>query len=318
MGIPLAASTQWEVTEREADKIYPVFDELTRQAAQGDVMHNDDTTMKILEVMAENNTASPTPLRTGVFTTGILSIREGRKIAIFRTGRRHAGENLAALLDKRQHGLGPPIQMCDALSRNTSEEFETLLANCLVHGRRNFVDVADNFPEECHDVLETLGQVYHYEAISVKEGMTPKQRLHFHQQNSGPLMAGLYGRLQQRLDEKKVEPNSGLGKAIKYMLNHWPELTLFLRTEKAPLDNNICERALKMAILHRKNSLFYKTEHGAYIGDLFMSLIHTCVLGKINPFEYLTTLQKHSADLFAQPHRWLPLNYKENFGPAAC
>jgi len=71
--------------------------------------------------------------------------------------------------------------------------------------------------------------------------------------------------------------------------------------EKAPLDNNICERALKMAILHRKNSLFYKTEHGAYIGDLFMSLIHTSALAKINPFEYLTSLQQNTSDLFANP-----------------
>lgn len=318
MGIPLAASTQWEVTEKTADKIYPVFNELIRLAAQGDIVHNDDTTMKILEVIAENNTTVPQPSRTGVFTTGILSIGDGRKIAIFFTGRRHAGENLTALLARRQTGLDPPIQMCDALSRNTSAEFQTLLANCLTHGRRNFVDVADNFPQECRYVLETLGQVYRYDAISVKEGMTPKQRMHFHQMNSGPLMEELYSWLERQLEEKMVEPNSSLGKAIKYMLNHWPELTLFLRIEKAPIDNNICERALKMAILHRKNSLFYKTEHGAYIGDLFMSLIHTCFLGKINPFEYLTTLQKHSADLFAQPHRWLPWNYKENFQPTDC
>jgi hypothetical protein len=59
----------------------------------------------------------------------------------------------------------------------------------------------------------------------------------------------------------------------------------------APLDNNLCEQLLKKSILHRKNSLFYKTEHGAFIGDLFMSLIHTCNLQHINAFEYLTTLQ---------------------------
>ena len=133
-----------------------------------------------------------------------------------------------------------------------------------------------------------------------------------------PLMDDLHCWLRKQLDDKKVEPNSSLGKAINYMLNHWQPLTLFLRVEKAPLDNNICEYALKMAIMHRKNSLFYKTEHGAYIGDLFMSLIHTCALAKINPFEYLTALQKNSSALFANPNRWLPWNYKENFAPSAC
>ncbi len=75
-----------------------------------------------------------------------------------------------------------------------------------------------------------------------------------------------------------MEPNSGLGKAISYMLRQWPALTLFLREPGAPLDNNLCERALKKAILHRKNSLFYKTLNGAEVGDLYMSLIHTCEL----------------------------------------
>ena len=73
-----------------------------------------------------------------------------------------------------------------------------------------------------------------------------------------------------------------------------------------------------MAISHRKNSLFYKTEHGAYIGDLFMSLIHTCFLGKVNPFEYLIALQKNKVNLFANPQRWLPWNFQENFSPAVC
>ncbi|NOR24055.1 MAG: transposase, partial [Desulforhopalus sp.] len=182
----------------------------------------------------------------------------------------------------------------------------------------NFVEIAGDFPGECKYVIETLGKVYHNDAITSDETMTPVQRLHFHQANSGPLMEKLHLWLGKQFDDKKVEPNSSLGKAITYMLNHWDELTLFLRVEKAPLDNNICERAIKMAILHRKNSLFYKTEHGAYIGDLFMSLIHTCALSKINPFDYLTALQKNSSALFKNPQQWLPWNYQENYKPSAC
>jgi len=93
---------------------------------------------------------------------------------------------------------------------------------------------------------------------------------------------------EAQLNERKVEPNSGLGKAIGYMLRHWQALTLFLREPGAPLDNNLVERALKKAILHRKNSLFYKTLNGADVGDLYMTLIHTCELNDVIPFEYLT------------------------------
>jgi hypothetical protein len=293
------------------DRIQPVYSELIKQGAQGDVIHNDDTTMKIQELLAENQANIGTSSRTGIFTTGILSIKDDRQIALFFSGRKHAGENIAQLLAQRKKGLGPPIQMCDALSSNFSGEFETLLANCLVHARRNFVNVENDFPEECLYVLQTLGKVYHNDTISSEKDMTPKQRLHFHQANSEPLMKNLYNWLNKQFDDKKVEPNSSLGKAINYMLNHWQELILFLTVEKAPLDNNACERAIKMAILHRKNSLFYKTEHGAYIGDMFMSLIHTCALSKINPYLYLTALQKNSSALFKNPHLWLPWNYHE-------
>ena len=306
VGIPLPASTQWEIVEQVADRIYPVFEQLKRQAAQGDVIYNDDTTIKILSLMKENEKAE----RKGMFTTGILSTANDRKIVLFFTGRKHSGENMADILKKRQPNSRPPIQMCDALSRNTPKAFKTVLANCLAHGRRRFVDVAWNFPQECRYVLETFSKVYKNEKIAKTQHMSPVKRLNFHKSKSKPLMDDLKKWLEQQFEQKKVEPNSGLGEAITYMLKHWKPLTLFLRIPNAPLDNNICERALKKAILHRKNALFYKTEHGAFIGDLFMSLIHTCNLAGINPFDYITALVKHSSVLFKHPEKWLPWNYK--------
>jgi hypothetical protein len=307
-GVPLPTSTQWEIVEKVAERIYPVYPQLNWLAAQGDVIHNDDTIMKVLALMQQNDQQDQSE-RKGIFTTGILSIVNNQKIALFFTGRKHAGENLADLLQQRQSDRSPPIQMCDALSRNTSDAFKTILANCLAHGRRKFVEVALNFPEQCRHVIETLAEVYKNDEIAKDQNMTADQRLYFHQSKSGPLMEDLKTWLNDQLDQKKVEPNSGLGQAISYMLNHWKPLTLFLRVPKAPLDNNICERALKKAILHRKNALFYKTENGARVGDLFMSLIYTCNLADVNPFDYLIALQKNSADLAEHPEKWLPWNY---------
>jgi len=320
LGIPLPASTQWEIVEQVADRIYPVYEELKRQAAQGDVIYNDDTTMKILALMQQDNNIDDQdqPERKGMFTTGILSTINDQKIALFFTGRKHAGENMADLLEQRESDRSPPIQMCDALSRNAPKEFKTLLANCLAHGRRRFVDVAWNFPEQCRYVLETLKEVYKNDKTAKEQNMTAEERLRFHQSNSGPFMEDLEIWLNEQIDQNKVEPNSSLGQAISYMLNHWEALTLFLRVPNAPLDNNICERALKKAILHRKNALFYKTEHGAYIGDLFMSLIHTSNLSDVNPFDYLTVLQKHSSDLFKHPQKWLPRDYKASASSENC
>jgi len=315
LGVPLPSSTQWEIVESVADKIHPVYPALMHHAAGGEVVYNDDTVMKILELMKQSD--EDRGGRKGMYTSGILSTVGDRKMAVFMTGGRHAGENLADILQKRSAALPPPVQMCDALSRNLPENFKTILANCMAHARRRFVDVEVNFPQECTYVLETLEQVYINDAVTKQQNMTSDQRLQYHQQKSAPLMDKLNKWLSRQFDDKKVEPNSGLGQAISYMLKHWKQLTQFLRVPKAPLDNNLCERALKKAILHRKNSLFYKTEHGAYIGDLFMSLIHTCNLCKVNPFDYLKTLQQHSSELFRDPGKWMPWNYEKSISPAA-
>jgi len=312
-GIPLPATTQWEIVRDGAKQLAPAHEELIRQAAQGEVLYNDDTTMKILDLTAEERAKAAadnqTVGRTGVFTSGIVATREKQKIALFFTGVKHAGENLSDVLARREPELAPPVQMCDALSRNTSGDFETILSHCIAHARRQFVDVVNNFPAECRYVLETLGKVYKNDAATAQ--MTPEERLSFHQAESEPLMKELEAWLKEQIEEHKVEPNSGLGEAIGYMRKYWQELTLFLRVAGAPLDNNICERAIKKAILHRKNALFYRTLAGAHVGDVFMSLIHTAELNGANPFDYLVALQRHSKMVGEGPANWMPWNYTD-------
>ncbi len=315
MGIPLPAATQWEVVHRAAGLMAPAYEELIRQAAQGRVLHNDDTTMKILDLVAEQRRQveadEEADERTGVFTSGIVSMSDGRQIALFFTGRQHAGENLAQVLERRAAELDAPIQMCDALASNTAGVLDTIVANCLAHGRRQFVDVANNFPDECRFVLETLKAVYANDAAAREQKMSDEERLRFHQTESAPAMQKLQAWMHEQLDERKVEPNSGLGEAIGYMIDHWPKLTLFLERPGAPLDNNICERALKKAILHRKNSYFYKTQNGARVGDLFMSLVHTAELCGASPFDYMVALQRHHEEVARSASDWMPWNYQQ-------
>jgi len=314
LGIPLPAATQWDLVKDASEGLEPVFDAILDEAAQGEVVHNDDTPMKILELMAENQipeSAEAPSTRTGLFTSGVIAKRGEHLMALFFTGRNHAGENLQALLERRSKALPLPIHMCDALSRNLPKAFETLLANCLGHGRRRFVDVVESFPEDVRYVLETLAKVYKNDALTRQDTLSPEDRLSFHQQQSGPLMEELHEWFKRQFKEKNVEPNSSLGEAITYMLNHWQALTLFLREPGAPLDNNVCERALKKAILHRKNSLFYKTQNGARVGDIYMTLIHTAELAGANPFDYLCELQRHAGEVKANPRQWMPWNYRE-------
>jgi hypothetical protein len=249
--------------------------------------------------------------RTGVCTSGIVSRKDGRDIALFFTGKQHAGENLGDLLRRRAAELQTPIQMCDALSRNLPDELQVILTNCLAHSRRRFVEVVDNFPQECRYVIETLAEVYRHDATAKERRLSPEERRRFHQENSAPLMADLDRWLVDQIEGRKVEPNSGLGEAIEYAIDHWEKLTRFLHVPGAPLDNTIVERALKKSILRRKNSLFYKTQNGARVGDIFTSLIYTCQLAGVDSFHYLTEIQKHAAELAANPRDWMPWNYKD-------
>jgi transposase len=321
VGVPLPASTQWEIVASLATQLRPVHAELIRQAANGKVLYNDDTSMTVLSLLdpsppersamtgpVADDEVSPT--RTGIFTSGIVATtRDGHRVALFLTGRRHAGENLATVLAQRTAGLEPPILMCDALSRNVPKNFAVVLANCLCHGRRQVVDVAPNFPQESRYILEAFRDVYRVDAQARERGLTPEARLAFHQEQSRPRMAALHVWLDAQFTERRVEPNSGLGQAIRYLLRHWTPLTRFLEIAGAPLDSNLVERALKRAILHRKASLFYKTPNGAHVGDLFMAIIHTCELNRVEAFDYLTVLQQHLDALQAAPGAWLPWTY---------
>src|SRR5450432_3115707 len=210
LGIPLPAATQWELMEPAADSLEPILGEFIRQAAQGGVVHNDDTGMRVLKLVRKTDDG-----RTGTFTSGIVSIWREWRIALYFTGWKHAGENLADVLKQRVAELAAPIQMCDALSRNSPNlaDVKVLMANCLAHGRRQFVDVAANFPEECRYVLEKLGAIYGFDAEAKERGLTPEERLLFHQTNSAPLLDGLHAWLETQFAEHRTEPNSSLGKA---------------------------------------------------------------------------------------------------------
>jgi hypothetical protein len=307
LGVPLPSATQWKLAMEAAGILEPAFQQLITWAAQGDVIYQDDTTMKVLS--RPDLLMRGTKQRKGVYTSGLISKAGGHWVALFLTGMNHAGENLAEVLRRRKAELGKPIQMCDAASANTSGDLDTIVAHCLAHARRRFVDVAEDFPEECLHLLESLREVYRNDAET--KGMSPPERLRFHQERSGPVMERLRAWLQDQLDQKRVEPNSGLGSAIAYMLKHWERLTLFLREGKAPLDTNKVEASLKRAILHRKNSMFYKTLNGAHVGDVFMSLIHSAELNQVNPFEYLVALQRYHALVEENPEEWMPWNYAD-------
>ena len=311
VGMPLPDATQWELVEQVADSAYPIYEQFKQLGAQQPLVYQDDTVARVLSLIRENR-SDPPPERKGMYTTALLFEGE-HAICVYLTGRCHAGENLDAVLALRDPCLPPIHWMSDGLAANTPKQHkdQTLDISCLVHGRRQFVDIDDFFPNECARVIDTIAEVYKHEAHCKKHQLNPSQRLAYHQENSREVMEALKSWMDQQIEDKQVEPNSRLGGAFNYLLKRWEALTRFLTVPGAPLDNNAAERALKMILRYRKNSLFYKNEHGAYVGDVITSLIETCRLAGVNPLDYLAALMHNRSAVFADPSAWLPWNYRD-------
>jgi transposase len=305
-GVPLPESVQWERCEVMADAGLPVYLQLEKLGGNGELLYLDDTPVTILD-WEKMKKRLPEKERKGTQTSVIIVEGGGRKIALYLSGRKHAGENLQGLLAQRSAELGPPIQVSDALAVNGSGDQPTIWAKCLVHARRKFFDLREIFPVPVKFVLDAIGKVYEYEGQT--EGMTGEERLKHHQEQRGPVMEQLKEWMEKQLADHEVEPNSGLGEAIRYSLKHWSGLTQFLSIPGAPLDNNPAERGVKQFILFRKNSLFFKNERGAAVGNILTSLIETCRLNGVNPWDYLTYLRKNAAEVRKNPELCLPWNY---------
>jgi transposase len=324
LGVPVPDATQWDQIERVADSGYVVFTHLERLAAQGELIYQDDTRVRILSLIEENRQAQAhaeamgvvrSEDRTGMYTTALVVKVGERTICLYYCGRAHAGENLEALLTQRAADRGKPLVMSDALTSNEADEATLIRCHCLAHGRRKFSELEDVFPQECQVVIEALKQVFDHDEHARNEQLSPKARLVYHQAYSGPIMDALKQWLDTQMADRLVEPNSSLGKAMAYMRGHWETLTRFLQIEGAPLDNNLVERALKLFIRQRKNSLFYKTAYSAYIASVLTSLIATCIHAGVNALDYLVALQEHRAEVFANPVAWLPWTYQASLAP---
>jgi hypothetical protein len=318
VGVPVPDATQWDQVEVVGDCAHPVFRYLEKMAAQGEVIYQDDTPGRVLALIEENQKAAAQAqaqgdaeagARTGMQTTALIVQVGERRICLYYTGRKHAGENLVALLAHREPHREKPLVMSDALSSNKAEEAGLIRCHCLAHGRRKFSELEEDFPVESAVVVEALKAVYDHDEEAREEQLSAQERLVYHQTYSAPILTALKTWLEQQTEQRLVEPNSSLGQAIAYLLGHWETLTRFLTVPGAPLDNNVAERALKLCIRQRRNSLFYATEHSAYIASLLTSVIATCLQAGVNAVEYLVAVQEHRQEVFANPAAWLPWTY---------
>lgn len=196
--------------------------------------------------------------------------------------------------------------MTDASNQNNLrvEGVDIIHSKCLAHGRRKFYDIKDYYPNECGYFLEQIALIYSNEKKA--KGLNAAERLAYHKANSAVLINNIYNTIAHLFDTRSVEPNSALGKAMQYWLNHKDGLTTFLEVEDVAIDNNSSEQALKKIILQRKNSLFFKTKDSAEILNGMSSIVSTCQEQGINAFAYLNMIQEKASEVKKDPGKFLP------------
>lgn len=317
LNVALPDATQWDLIREVSDVLEPLLPALEKGAANGEVLYSDDTGVRILDVMKEVR-SDPNIKRKGTFTSAFYGEMGSFFVALYYSSRLHAGENLVRILRERNPELPRIIHMSDALAANSQEEVKDILekAFCLAHARRRFEELIFLYPKESRTFMTQVGKAYKNDKEAKDKGLSPQERLRYHQEHSGPVMERLH--LWLKNQSLIAEPNGILKKAILYSLTHWDGLTLFLRRAGAPLDNNVCEQLIKLPIRLRKNALFHRTERGAQIAGLMMSVIETCRLNQVNPVDYLTACQLYSSDVARDPQAWLPWAYQETLEAKAA
>ena len=318
LGIPVDPVTLWNQCEALANEVNPIFESLKKIAAEkGVLFYGDDTWARIINqpthIIKPNRKTGKDTVRSGVHTSGVTVQLEGsfgHHVVLYKTGINHVGEFLDELL-KFRTSTAPFIAMSDGLSSNkitvTSNYVETF---CNAHARRQLVELRNTFPEEVETILNFYATIYRHDAQTKENCLTPTQRMEFHRLKSLPVVTQLFEYIENLISGKKCEPNSALGKAIFYMLERKAGLTAFCHVENVPIDNNLQERKLKIAVLHRKNSLFFKHPIGAKVADILMSIIATAASFKINAFDYLNFLQLHKTEVRKTPEQFMPWNYQ--------
>ncbi|NJN64565.1 MAG: IS66 family transposase [Acidobacteria bacterium] len=325
-GIPMPDANQWTLADQSAELLLPLYRALERYGVRNaTALRIDDTgsmvislqreiraEMAVLEELGE----STNDVRTGINATGVYLETEQGKVLLFFTGRHHAGEIIDRILTHRSTAEfnrdRKLVKVSDAASKNFSHAHRDDLeeAVCNAHAYLKFRAVKDQFPEEHGLAGEVYKQVFDNDDVARAEGMSPHERMLYHRQHSLPEMRRLKKTCSDKLQSKLVEPNSPLWEPLTFIINQWERLTKFCMVPGTPLDTNVVEQMLIIPVRYLAASFNYKSQDGAEVGDLHMSLVGSANANGVEPVAYLTECLANHEDLAKRPEHYLPWAYR--------
>jgi hypothetical protein len=322
-GVPMPDANQWEVVNAADDLLLPLYKALEQHAIQKATNFRiDDTGSMViaLQKQIEDEIAalqrlgeSTKDVRTGINATGLYWETPNGPIILFYTGRHHAGEIVDQVLRHRLLASPKLVKCTDGASKNFDHKYADKLveSTCNAHALLKFRDLKDKYPAEYAQAASVYQQVFDNDDKAKALGLTPVDRMLHHRQHSKPLMQELKKKCLEKLESRRVEPNSPLWEPLTFVVNQWDRLTRFCEVPGVPLDTNLVEQALIIPVRYLAGSFNYQTEDGALVGDHLMSLIATARAQDVDPATYLTECLRSHEDLATRPDHYLPWVYRE-------
>lgn len=323
-GIPMPDANQWAIADASADLLQPLYKALeSHGVGHATALRIDDTGSMIIEVRQQIRAelaalealgSSTSDVRTGINATGVYLETAQGKVLLFFTGRHHAGEIIDQILVHR-HAAQPEgklVKVSDAASKNFSHAHQDDLeeAVCNAHAYLKFRAVKNQYPEEYGLAGEVYKRVFDNDDAAKAQGMSPHERMLHHQAHSLPEMKRLKRMCGEKLQSRLVEPNSPLWEPLTFIINQWERLTKFCKVPGVPLDSNVVEQMLIIPVRYLAGSFNYKSQSGAEVGDLHMSLVATANANGVEPVAYLTECLANHEDLAKRPEYYLPWVYR--------
>ena len=314
VGVVVSDSSIWDMHERLANALRPVWRTLVMLSAQAQVFFGDDTGATILSSRSQvrsNRRTGELKRRTGCHTTCVIAkLDDGHTAVMFFTGIHHTGEIMDLIVEGRHEDLPPPIFMGDCIESNTVTACTVYYAGCNAHAVRRFKELAERYPDQTGYALERYRAIYDNEDAARKEKLSPEQRRDYHQEHSRPLLREIAEYGEDLFEKRKVEPNSDLGRAFEYLIGNERRLSAFARHQNAPLDNNSVERVLRICIRLRETTRFFRNAVGAGVADTILTVGTTAMHYEVNLIDYFVDIQRHAEDVRENPTAWLPWNYR--------
>jgi transposase len=216
-------------------------------------------------------------------------------------------------------GLSPPegaVLLSDGYSAYASYAKKTGLthAQCWAHARRLFFEAKPNEPVQANLALEMIGQLYEIEERIRENKLGITAALAMRQAQSKPIVDKFFKWIDKQFENQGFLPRSLLTKALAYAKERADGLKVFLNDAEVPIDTNHVERALRAIPMGRKNWMFCWTELGAQHIGIMQSLLVTCKLQEIDPYDYLVdVLQRVSIHPQSKVHELTPRHWKRLF-----